>query len=420
MECYLVGGAVRDKLLNRAVSERDWVVVGATPDDLLNMGYRSVGKGFPVFLAPGTNEEYALAREERKVDHGHTGFICSFAPNITLEQDLLRRDLTINAMAQPAEFQGRLARLKSTTVIDPLNAIKDLKNRILRHVSPAFNEDPLRVLRVARFYAQLSPWDFGIASETMQLMTNMASGGELTSLTAERVWRETQLALNSANPNHYFATLVKCGALVAVYPEITIKDSSDWHKSLGAKLTEKIIQKAGIRFSNESIFAILVVTAAVGTIKEYAGSHARSVLQSLRQKAIPKTYITHATDLTHCLDVLINHKPTALEVLDLFKHLKLFQAPLRFEKITPVLQQMDRLTDSRWPLALLKLMLKSALQVKIEDFINSGLTGVALGEALQKSRLQAIEGYIEPWESWQLEGPLLDKFGPVKLKRFSE
>ena len=210
MDVYLVGGAVRDTLLGRPVTERDWVVVGATPENLLAQGYKPVGKDFPVFLHPDTAEEYALARTERKSGHGYHGFICDATPAITLEEDLLRRDLTINAMAQTAD--GR--------IIDPYGGLADLNKRVLRHVSAAFGEDPLRVLRVARFAARYAPLGFSIAPETLALMQTMVAAGEIDHLTPERVWQETHKALSEDTPAVYIEALRACGALVRLFPEI--------------------------------------------------------------------------------------------------------------------------------------------------------------------------------------------------------
>lgn len=210
MDIYLVGGAVRDALLGLPVSDRDWVVVGATPDIMLERGYQQVGRDFPVFLHPGTREEYALARTERKTGAGYTGFACYSAPDVTLEDDLQRRDLTINAMAQSADG----------TLYDPYHGADDLKNRILRHVSEAFTEDPLRVLRVARFAARFAPQGFVIAPETLELMSAITQQGELAHLTAERVWKETEKALSSPCPDIYFSVLRRCGALTVLFPEL--------------------------------------------------------------------------------------------------------------------------------------------------------------------------------------------------------
>ena len=191
---YLVGGAVRDELLNLPIKDRDWVVTGATPDDLLSHNFQQVGKLFPVFLHPETKEEYALARTEVKKGQGYTGFICDFSPAISLEEDLARRDLTINAIAKD----------KDGTLIDPYQGIRDLNNRIFRHVSDAFIEDPLRVIRVARFSARFEQFGFNIASETLVLMTQISQSGELESLNQERIWRELEKSLSYPNPESFF------------------------------------------------------------------------------------------------------------------------------------------------------------------------------------------------------------------------
>jgi tRNA nucleotidyltransferase (CCA-adding enzyme) len=209
LETYLVGGAVRDRLLGREVEERDWVVVGATPERMLALGYRQVGRDFPVFLHPETGEEYALARTERKSGHGYTGFVVDSDPGVTLEQDLARRDLTVNAMAEDA----------AGNLVDPWGGLSDLRAQILRHVSPAFVEDPLRVLRVARFAARYAPLGFTIAPETLALMRQIAASGELLHLPAERVWQELERALGEASPQTFFATLGDCGAQAALFPD---------------------------------------------------------------------------------------------------------------------------------------------------------------------------------------------------------
>jgi len=210
MQVYLVGGAVRDELLGLPVRERDWVVVGATPQELERAGYRSVGREFPVFLHPDTHEEYALARLERKVGPGYRGFVTEFSPAVTLEQDLLRRDLTINAMARDA----------TGTLIDPYGGRADLEARLLRHVSPAFAEDPVRILRVARFAARFAPLGFRVAPETLELMRAMVRAGEADALVSERVWRELERALATDDPGRAFQALQDCGALAVLLPEL--------------------------------------------------------------------------------------------------------------------------------------------------------------------------------------------------------
>ncbi|HMU16907.1 MAG TPA: multifunctional CCA addition/repair protein, partial [Thauera aminoaromatica] len=208
MQAYVVGGAVRDALLGLPVKDRDWVVVGSTPEEMLARGFRPVGRDFPVFLHPHTNEEYALARTERKSGHGYTGFVCHASPEVTLEEDLLRRDLTINAIARAED--GRL--------IDPCGGRRDLAARVFRHVSPAFAEDPLRILRVARFSARFT--DFELAPETLELMRAMVVAGEVDHLVAERVWQELARGLMEARPSRMIRVLRACGALARLLPEL--------------------------------------------------------------------------------------------------------------------------------------------------------------------------------------------------------
>ena len=255
MKTYLVGGAVRDALLGRPCTERDYVVVGAQPDDLLALGYRPVGKDFPVFLHPQSGDQYALARTERKTGVGYYGFATRFSPDVTLEQDLARRDLTINAMAQLAE---------GDEVVDPYGGRRDLAARVLRHVSPAFVEDPLRVLRVARFAARFAPLGFTIAAETMALMSEIVRSGELQALVAERVWVETERALGEARPTVYFEVLRECGALAALFPEIDrlfgVPQPERWHPEIDTGIHTLQVLDVARELSTETTvrFAALV------------------------------------------------------------------------------------------------------------------------------------------------------------------
>jgi len=224
MQIYLVGGAVRDRLLGRPGGDRDWVVVGSTPEAMTAAGYRPVGKDFPVFLHPDTHEEYALARTERKHGHGYHGFQVYASPDVTLEDDLVRRDLTINAMAQDAD--GR--------VTDPHGGQRDLAARVLRHVSPAFAEDPVRILRLARFAARFA--DFTVAGETMALMRQMVDDGEVDHLVAERVWQELARGLMEERPSRMFEVLRDCGALARLLPELDrvwgVPQRADYHPEI--------------------------------------------------------------------------------------------------------------------------------------------------------------------------------------------
>ncbi|XYQ54041.1 multifunctional CCA addition/repair protein [Pectobacterium carotovorum] len=245
MKIYLVGGAVRDSLLGLPVTEKDWVVVGATPENLLAQGYQQVGKDFPVFLHPVSRDEYALARTERKSGKGYTGFVCHAAPDVTLEQDLLRRDLTINS----------IARTERGDLIDPYHGRRDLENRVLRHVSDAFSEDPLRVLRVARFAARFAHLGFQIAEETMALMQKMAHEGELAYLTPERVWKETEKALGTSSPDVYFQVLRDCGALAVLFPEIDnlygVPAPAKWHPEIDTGIHTMMTVAMAARLSPE-------------------------------------------------------------------------------------------------------------------------------------------------------------------------
>ncbi|MGA7822851.1 MAG: multifunctional CCA addition/repair protein, partial [Steroidobacteraceae bacterium] len=226
MRVYLVGGAVRDRLLGLPVRERDWVVVGAEPGELERAGFLAVGREFPVFLHPQTREEYALARLERKTAPGYRGFSTQFSPDVTLEEDLRRRDLTINAMAE--SDGGEL--------IDPYGGQADLAARVLRHVSDAFAEDPVRILRVARFAARFADLGFEVADETLALMRRMTESGEVSALVPERVWQETERALGEAHPQVFFETLRACGALAVIYPEIDalfgVPQPPRWHPEI--------------------------------------------------------------------------------------------------------------------------------------------------------------------------------------------
>lgn len=245
MKIYLVGGAVRDSLLGLPVTEKDWVVVGAMPENLLAQGYQQVGKDFPVFLHPVSRDEYALARTERKSGKGYTGFVCHATPDVTLEQDLLRRDLTINA----------IARTERGDLIDPYHGRRDLENRVLRHVSEAFSEDPLRVLRVARFAARFAHLGFQIAEETMALMQKMTHEDELAYLTPERVWKETEKALGTSSPDVYFQVLRDCGALAVLFPEIDnlygVPAPAKWHPEIDTGIHTMMTVAMAARLSPE-------------------------------------------------------------------------------------------------------------------------------------------------------------------------
>ena len=241
MQVYLVGGAVRDRLLGREVSERDWVVVGATPGELERAGFIPVGRDFPVFLHPKTKEEHALARLERKVAPGYRGFTTEFSPDVKLEDDLRRRDLTINAMAQDS----------AGNIVDPYGGQRDLEARLLRHVSEAFAEDPVRILRVARFAARYAPLGFQIADETLALMRQMVADGEANALVAERVWTETEKALGEPCPDVFISVLRECRALKVIYPEIDalfgVPQPEKWHPEIDTGIHQLMALREAVK-----------------------------------------------------------------------------------------------------------------------------------------------------------------------------
>lgn len=264
MEIYLVGGYVRDQLLGLETKDRDWVVVGAVPEEMLKQDYRQVGKDFPVFLHPQTNEEYALARTERKTAAGYSGFSFHASADVTLEEDLIRRDLTINAIAQADNGE----------LIDPFNGQADIKARILRHVSPAFIEDPVRILRIARFAARFANLNFTIADETKKLMSEMVSNGEVDALVPERVWQETMRALSENAPARYFEVLRDCGALKKLFPEIDrlwgVPQPEKHHPEIDTGIhTMMVLTQAAILSDDPKVrFAALVHDLGKGTTPE--------------------------------------------------------------------------------------------------------------------------------------------------------
>lgn len=296
MQIYKVGGAVRDRLLGQSVSERDWVVVGATPQQMLDRGFKQVGKDFPVFLHPETGEEYALARTERKVGQGYKGFDFDTSPDITLEDDLSRRDLTINAMAE--DDHGKL--------IDPYGGYKDLQNRILRHVSLSFVEDPLRVLRVARFAARLP--EFELANETLELLQSMVQSDELNALVPERVWQEWHKALAAESPVRFFEVLQKCGALEQLLPELK-QQNYNWQATLNYSVGQ----------TNQVIIRFTSCVVEVNKVKQ------------LGQKwRIPSAYIELA-QIVHQHYLSLEHPLDAESLLSLIEYMDGLRRLERFE-----------------------------------------------------------------------------------------
>jgi tRNA nucleotidyltransferase (CCA-adding enzyme) len=398
MQIYLVGGAVRDALLNNPVHERDWVVVGATPQEMLDLGYRQVGKDFPVFLHPKTHEEYALARTERKTGRGYTQFSCDASPHVTLEEDLLRRDITINAMAQTSDGN----------IIDPFNGQHDLKNKILRHVSSAFAEDPVRILRIGRFAAR---YGFDIAPETWLLMRQMVREGEVDALVPERVWHEMSRALGEPQPQRFFEVLRACGALAILLPELNalygVPNPPRWHPEIDSGVHTMMVLEQAARLSSEPVvrFAALLHDLGKGMtpMSGWPSHHGHEALGVPLVKAIAKRYrIPHEyADLAilvtqyhgHCHDIP-KQKPST--VLKLLEHLDVFRRPLRFEQFLLACEADARgrpgFENREYPQSKqLQELYRAAASVSIQPLLDRGFANKALGEALHQARSEALQ-----------------------------
>lgn len=403
MNCYLVGGAVRDRLLGRAVKDRDYVVVGQTPDAMRARGFRSVGKDFPVFLHPETQEEYALARTERKTGPGYHGFAFIADVTVTLEEDLARRDLTINAMAQDAE--GRL--------VDPYGGARDLEQRWLRHVSQAFVEDPVRVLRVARFAARYAPLGFRVAPETLALMRDMVAAGEVAHLVAERVWAETQRALGEVRPGAFLRVLRDCGALAVIFPEIDclygVPQRIEFHPEYDTGVHQELALDAAARLApGDDLVGWCVLTHDLGkgiTPKEILPKHLEHeqagvpLVQALCQRLrVPTEYAQLAEHV--CRDHLNVHRLEELRPgsrLDLIERLDGFRKPERIRRLLLACEADKRgrampvLTDDTYaPARLLPLLHAAAMAVSAKEFVAKGLVGEAIGLAMREARLRAL------------------------------
>lgn len=368
MECWLVGGAVRDELLGLPVEERDWVVVGATPAELEARDFRPVGRDFPVFLHPETGEEYALARTERKSGHGHRGFVVHADPAVTLEEDLARRDLTVNAMARGPDG----------TLVDPWGGRADLEARLLRHVSPAFVEDPLRVLRVARFAARFAELGFRVADETMSLMATMAASGELDHLVPERVWQETERALAGPAPVVYFDTLAECGALAVLFAPL----DRCWRAS-GSHARAALSAATGIDPGVDVRFAAMV--HELEPDDELAG-----LCQRLRVPGAPATVADRLVRWLRAIDEAPMAGPEhLLEILlglDVPRRPELHERVLRAWRATAE----ARGIDPEPALACLADARRAISAIRGGDLAAEGWGGPALGRELDRRRLAAI------------------------------
>jgi len=399
MEVFEVGGAVRDTLLELPISERDWVVVGGSREELLRLGYRQVGKDFPVFIHPDTGEEYALARTEKSVGPGYHGFDFDTSADVTLEEDLGRRDLTINAMARTPEDK----------VVDPYGGQRDLKNRLLRHTSDAFSEDPLRVLRVARFAARLHGHSFSIASETMALMRQMVGAGEVHTLRSERVWQETEKALTEDRADIYFQTLRNCGALAIIFPEIDalfgVPQPARWHPEIDTGVhTLMCLRMAGRLTTDLAVrFAALThdlgkATTAESILPRHTGHEERSVEiigefcarlpvpRRLKELAI---LVARYHGMVHRADEL--SAETAMELIEASDGVR---RPERFQALLLTCEADARgrmgLEENDYPQRRhLQSVLRAANEIDTRQQAET-LQGVELGAAIRKRRLAAV------------------------------
>ena len=403
MKTYLVGGAVRDGLLNLPVKDKDWVVVGASPQQMLERGFEQVGRDFPVFLHPSSHEEYALARTERKSGSGYTGFVCYSAPDVTLEQDLARRDLTINAIAQDADGH----------YYDPYGGRGDLENRLLRHVSEAFNEDPLRVLRVARFAARYAHLNFHIVSETLALMQSMAESGELSHLTPERVWKETEAALQTRNPQVFFQVLRDCGALAVLFPELDnlygVPAPAKWHPEIdtGVHTLMTLAMAAQLSPEVDIRFATLFhdVGKALTPPEKWPSHHGHGpagvplVAALCERLRIPNALrdlallVTEFHDLVHTVQ---NQSATTLVAL--FDRLDAWRKPHRVEQIALTSEADARgrtgFENNPYPQGdYLREAWKVTLSVSTKDVVAAGFKGVEVREELTRRRIAALENW---------------------------
>nr|WP_225608353.1 multifunctional CCA addition/repair protein [Pantoea sp. PNT03] len=400
----MVGGAVRDALLRLPVKDRDWVVVGATPDAMLAEGYQQVGRDFPVFLHPRSREEYALARTERKSGNGYTGFVTQFAPDVTLEQDLQRRDLTINAIAQS----------DSGELIDPYGGQRDLAKRQLRHVSTAFNEDPLRVLRVARFAARFAHLNFRIADETQALMREMAVSGELAHLTAERVWKETEKALLTRNPQVYFQVLRDCGALQVLFPEIDnlygIPAPIKWHPEIdtGIHALMTLAMSAALSDQLDVRFATLFhdVGKALTPAEKWPSHHGHGlagvpIVEALCQRLrVPNQVRDLALVVTEFHDVVhtIERQP-ADALIALFDRIDAWRKPDRVEKMALTSEADARgragLESMAYPQGdYLRQAFALAQAVPTKDVVAAGFKGAEVREELTRRRVAVLQAQL--------------------------
>jgi tRNA nucleotidyltransferase (CCA-adding enzyme) len=400
MKTYLVGGAVRDRLLGLGHGDRDFVVVGATQASMEAAGFKAVGRDFPVFLHPHTGEEYALARTERKSGRGYRGFVVAADPSVTLEEDLQRRDFTINAIAQ--DDAGQL--------IDPHGGVRDLNARVLRHVSPAFAEDPLRVLRAARFMARFAGLGFSVAPETMALMGEMVASGELAELTAERVWQELRRALVSERPSAFLRTLHECGALAVVLPEVDalygVPQRAEYHPEVDTGVHVELVCDMAARLApGDELVGFAALTHDLGkaltpdhVLPKHIG-HENAGIAPLRELCERLKVPVDHRQLAECVcrEHLNVHRMAELRastVYELIARCDGFRRPERIQRIALACEADKRgragLSELEYPAAqLLREAHAAAMSVRAAD-LSAQLMGPELGAALREARIVAI------------------------------
>jgi len=401
MKCYLVGGAVRDALLGRAAGDHDHVVVGSTPEKMRALGYLPVGKDFPVFLHPQTKEEYALARSERKTAAGYHGFLFHADADVTLEQDLIRRDFTVNAIAQD----------ENGSLIDPFNGQLDIKNKILRHVSPAFAEDPVRILRAARFMARFAELGFSIAPETLELMRSMVGSGEVDALVSERVWQELKRALEETRPSAFIQTLRDCGALKILFPEIDalfgVPQRIEYHPEVDAGLhTQMVCDMAAQLAPRDALIGFAALTHDLGkalspkeNLPKHIG-HEKNGLKPLAELCQRFKVPIHYRELAEivCREHLNIHRLDEMKastVHDLLARCDGFRKPERIDQLGLVCEADKRgrlgLQEVAYPSrALLNKFHAAAMSVTFKNIDSTGLQGPQISEALRRARIKAI------------------------------
>ena len=409
MQVFLVGGAVRDQLLQLKVKDRDYVVVGSTPEQLLQLGYQQVGKDFPVFLDPQTKEEYALARSERKTSNGYNGFTCYAGQDVTLEEDLLRRDLTVNAIALSDQGQ----------YIDPYHGRQDINNKILRHISPAFSEDPLRVLRVARFAARFHKLGFHIAPETLTLMQQLSASGELNHLTAERIWLETAKALQTDSPHIYFQVLRDCGALAILFPEIDrlfgIPGPKRWHPEIDTGIHTLMVVEQAAKLSDSLTFRFACLVHDLGkaltpqALWPSHKGHGMLGLKTIKALCVRLRIPNECRDLALLVSEhhTLVHSAFELRSATLVKLMDQCDAWRKADRFQQMLQccvadskGRTGFEDKPYPSAdYIWQAFLIAQKVDVQDIIKQGVRGADIKPALRQARIDAVSLYKKANES---------------------